>query len=124
MPTSTALREFDQPRHALADLPDDVSDVMLRIARPRVVRPRADATGPEPCRVQDADAYFEIYRAERVSLTSILFSGGDWRWQFCSPAGTPLAAGGGYASESACAAAVAALRGGAGAAKVRVAQRS
>ena len=37
------------------------------------------------------EAWFEIYRAERVKLTSILFSGEDWRWRFCSACGRPPA---------------------------------
>ncbi|MEI9850815.1 MAG: DUF1508 domain-containing protein [Sphingomonas sp.] len=120
MPTSSVFRGFEQPRRAVADLPRDVSDALLRIVRPRdAVRPRADATEPEPRPAPDRDAYFEIYRAERVSLTSILFSGGDWRWRFCSASGTPIAVSIGYRSERECAAAVAALRASAGTAGVR-----
>ncbi len=122
VPISLAVRELDPPRRAVADMPEDVSDVLLRISRPRdAAGPRADATEPQPCRAPSQEAYFEIYFAERVNLTSILFSGGDWRWRFCSAAGTPIAASAGYASESACAAAVATLRGSAGTARVRVA---
>lgn len=64
-----------------------------------------------------APMYFEIYRAERVSLTSILFSGGDWRWRFCTADGERVAGSAGYASEEACRRAVALLQreaGGAG----------
>jgi uncharacterized protein YegP (UPF0339 family) len=64
-------------------------------------------------------AYFEIYRADRVKLTSILFSGEDWRWRFCSGAGLTIASGGGFRSEGECAAAVDALRLRAGTAPVR-----
>jgi uncharacterized protein YegP (UPF0339 family) len=94
-------------------LPEDPTDALLRIARsPDERRPQADA-------LENRSVYFEIYRADHVSLTSILSSGGDWRWQFCSATGKPIATGVGYASESACAAAVAALRAGAGGANVR-----
>ena len=68
--------------------------------------------------------YFEIFRAERVSLTSILFSGSDWRWRFCAASGALIASGKGYASERACAEAVAALRNGASTALVRRASSS
>jgi uncharacterized protein YegP (UPF0339 family) len=54
--------------------------------------------------------YFEIYRANEVSLTSTLFGGGDWRWRLCAAAGVVTANGGGYSTESACKSAVAALR--------------
>jgi uncharacterized protein YegP (UPF0339 family) len=64
-------------------------------------------------------AFFEIYRADRVKLTSILFSGEDWRWRFCSDAGPIVASGDGFASERECLAAVDALRAGAGTASVR-----
>ena len=72
----------------------------------------------------DPDAYFEIYRADRVKLTSILFSGEDWRWRFCSGAGFVIAAGGGFRTRFDCAAAVDALRRCAGTAKVREHVRS
>lgn len=55
--------------------------------------------------------YFEIYRANEVSLTSTLFGGGDWRWRLHAAAGVITANGGGYSTESACKSAVAALRG-------------
>lgn len=54
--------------------------------------------------------YFEVYRADRISLTSILFSGGDWRWRFCMPDGVMVAGSGGYASEAMCRQAVEALQ--------------
>lgn len=60
---------------------------------------------------QDASPmYFEVYRAERVSLTSILFSGEDWRWRFCTPDGEMVAGSEGYPSEEACRRAVALLQ--------------
>ncbi|WP_235536892.1 YegP family protein [Sphingomonas sp. Root241] len=65
------------------------------------------------------EAWFEIYRAERVKLTSILFSGEDWRWRFCSSAGLIIASGTGFRTESECVAAVDALRRSAGTARVR-----
>lgn len=77
--------------------------------------PGSDRDGPGPT----AGAYFEIYRADRVTLTSILFSGEDWRWRFCSIGGSALASGGGFSTASDCLAAVDALRAGAGAAPLR-----
>jgi uncharacterized protein YegP (UPF0339 family) len=64
-------------------------------------------------------ATFEIYRANRVKLTSILFSGEDWRWRFRSEAGLVVASGDGFGSERECLAAVDALRSGAGTATIR-----
>ncbi|MDV3456894.1 YegP family protein [Sphingomonas sp. HF-S4] len=64
-------------------------------------------------------AMFEIYRANRIKLTSILFSGEDWRWRFRSETGLVVASGDGFASERECRAAVDALRAGAGTAIVR-----
>lgn len=63
--------------------------------------------------------YFEVYRAERISLTSILFSGGDWRWRFCAPDGETIAGSEGYASEEACRRAVEMLQCEAGQASCR-----
>jgi len=63
-------------------------------------------------------AYFEIYRADEVSLTSVLFSGGDWRWRFYMALGVIGATGGGYSSEAECRAAVITLRRSAQSAKI------
>ena len=71
-----------------------------------------------PSRFADRAPYFEIYRAEEVHRTTILFSGGDWRWRFRAATGEVLAAGVGYRSEAGCRAAVMALRDGAGAARI------
>jgi uncharacterized protein YegP (UPF0339 family) len=65
------------------------------------------------------EAYFEIYRAARVKLTSILFSGEDWRWRFCSSTGLIITSGTGFGSERECEAAVNTLRESAGTASVR-----
>jgi uncharacterized protein YegP (UPF0339 family) len=54
--------------------------------------------------------YFEVYRADRVSLTSILFSGGDWRWRFCTADGVMVAGSEGYSSEAMCRQAVEVLQ--------------
>lgn len=45
---------------------------------------------------------FSIYRADRVSVTSSLWSGGDWHWRLTSPRGDILADCGGYRSEAEC----------------------
>lgn len=66
------------------------------------IMPESSFSAPHP--------YFEIYRANEVSLTSTLFGGGDWRWRLCAAAGVVTANGGGYSTESACKSAVAALR--------------
>lgn len=58
--------------------------------------------------------YFEVYRADRVSITSILFSGGDWRWRFCKADGVTVASSKGYASEATCRQAIEALQQNAG----------
>lgn len=118
MSTSSACRRFDAPRHADADLPADVSEVLLRFtASDEALAPRA---GPIDVLPTPGDQpYFEIYRADEVRLTSILFSGGDWRWRFCSGTGVPIATSVGYPTERECAASVAALRDGAAKATVR-----
>jgi uncharacterized protein YegP (UPF0339 family) len=121
---SSAVNEFDRPRLGAGGFPSEISAALLRIGRPKGAASAAAAAVEEAaCPNPDAAPYFEIYRAERISLTTILFSGGDWRWRFCAASGTPIAVSSGYGSERACLAAVAALRGGAGAAMVRGATR-
>jgi uncharacterized protein YegP (UPF0339 family) len=63
-------------------------------------------------------AWFEIYRTERVSLTSVLYSGDDWRWRFRSPAGEVLVDSEAYDNERTCRAAVMALQTFAGSARL------
>jgi len=63
--------------------------------------------------------HFDIHRVERVSLTSIFFSGDDWRWTFRSASGATLAESGSYRSEAACRTAVAALQDGAASATLQ-----
>lgn len=63
--------------------------------------------------------YFDIFRAQEKSLTTILRTGGDWRWRFCTANGAVLAAGGGYKTEAACVEAVDSLRQSAGSAEIR-----
>lgn len=116
MPDSISFSEFKRPRRDSGKLPLDVTAALFRIGRASAAAPAGEGRAyPQPI----GEPYFEIYCTERVSLTSILFSGGDWRWRFCSASGESIAVSGGYASEPACAAAVAALRSGAGAATVR-----
>ena len=55
---------------------------------------------PEHC------CQFRLFQAERVSLTSTQFDGGDWRWQFCSPSGEIITESVGYLSEAQCRASV------------------
>ncbi|WP_182912079.1 YegP family protein [Sphingomonas cavernae] len=59
---------------------------------------------------QGADAYFEIYRASEVSLTSTLRSGGDWRWRLRTASDRILASGRGYRTEGQCTEAVEQLK--------------
>lgn len=60
-------------------------------------------------KMEDRQSRFFIYSTDRVHLTSVLFSGGDWHWEFCGPSGVILADCGGYLSERDCRAAVAAI---------------
>ena len=76
----------------------------------------ADEAAPTPFRQIVRHASFEIFCTERVSLTSTLYSGGDWRWRFRSAAGTILVNSEGYTSERSCRAAVTALQDHAGSA--------
>ncbi|NIJ63076.1 uncharacterized protein YegP (UPF0339 family) [Sphingomonas leidyi] len=127
MSSSSAFREFEPPCRVsaslpLADIPVDVSDVLFRLTASNDTKlPSADPTGARANPAPEDQFCFEIYRAEEVRLTSILFSGGDWRWRFCSASDVTLATSAGYASERDCAAAVAALRSSAGCARVRTA---
>jgi len=59
---------------------------------------------------QDKLPRFEIYRSEQVSVTSILFAGGDWHWRLLDADGKLLADCGGYRAQQDCRAAVVALR--------------
>lgn len=63
-------------------------------------------------------ASFEIYHTERVSITSILFSGNDWRWRLSSADGAVLVDSNGYKTERECRAAVTSLQTNAGSATV------
>jgi uncharacterized protein YegP (UPF0339 family) len=71
-----------------------------------------------PIGAASGGCYFDVFCVERVSLTSVFFAGGDWRWAFHGADGLVLAQSDGYASEMACRTAVAALRAGAGSAIV------
>jgi uncharacterized protein YegP (UPF0339 family) len=82
------------------------------------LRTPTNLAGPTRFRQADSHASFEVFRTDRVSLTSILYSGGDWRWRFRSGSGTILVNSEGYNSESACRAAVKALQDNGCAAKI------
>jgi len=62
--------------------------------------------------------HFAVFRAEKVTVTSTLFEGGDWRWCLSDQEGVILVEAGGYPSEEHCRAAVAALQAGAARATV------
>lgn len=98
--------------------PRRLRDVISRLSPDRS-EPDCRTACPEQDLHSGNEAYFEIYRAECVMLTSILFSGEDWRWRFCSSAGLTVASGSGFRTEGECTAAVDALRRGAGTARVR-----
>lgn len=53
---------------------------------------------------------FEVFRTDRVSLTSTLYAGGDWRWRLIGVSGEVLVNSESYASERACRTAVLALQ--------------
>lgn len=109
MSTNSAFCELKRPHAAVTNLPADVSAALLSVSAAN------DSGRPEA----DGQCYFEIYRADEVRLTSILMSGGDWRWQFRSESGALLATCAGYMSEQECTTAVVALRSGAGSATIQ-----
>ena len=55
---------------------------------------------------EDQRCQFRLFQADRVSLTSTQFDGGDWRWEFCSPSGEIITESVGYLSEAQCRASV------------------
>lgn len=59
---------------------------------------------------EDNRPRFNIYRSDSVSLTSTLFSGGDWHWRLMGPDGSVLVDCGGYTAEKDCREAAIALR--------------
>lgn len=61
-------------------------------------------------RQNDIPSRFDVYRADRVGLTSVLFGGGDWHWRLTGASGAVIADCGGYRNEAQCLAAVSALR--------------
>ena len=63
-------------------------------------------SGPDLEFGEDKRCQFRLFQADRVSLNSTQFEGGDWRWQFCSPSGEILAQCVGYRSEAECRAAI------------------
>ena len=76
------------------------------------------AAGAAKLRLNDAHSRFDIYRTDRVRLTSTLLGGGDWHWRLTGASGTVIADCGGYLDEAECLAAVCALRTEAGLATV------
>lgn len=69
-----------------------------------------DATHDQPEPGGSDRWHFSIFRADRVSVTSTRFVGGDWRWCLSGPDGAVLAEGGGYRNEAQCRQAVAILQ--------------
>ena len=58
----------------------------------------------------EAECWFEIFRSDEERMTSILFSGGDWRWRLVTAEGVLLAEATGYPNEGLCRAAVLILK--------------
>ncbi len=112
--------EFPGPLCPVLHSSEDVLDAISPFGA--VTAPVAKSAVAALLPFPDRRASFEIYRADEVRLTSILFSGGDWRWQFRSAHGDILAAGAGYHSEAECRAAVHALHDGAGSARIVLAE--
>lgn len=54
--------------------------------------------------------HFNVFRADRVSVTSTQFAGGDWRWRLSDHEGTTLVEAGGYRNEAHCRKAVTMLK--------------
>ena len=79
---------------------NDGSQRLVELARPT----------PRPAPRDNGRCRFDIYRAERVSVTSSLWAGGDWHWRLSAPSGTVLVDCGGYRDEEECLAAVNSLR--------------
>lgn len=59
-------------------------------------------------------SYFDVYRADRVSFTSVLSGGDDWHWRLVSSNGDIMGDCGGFASRSDCLKAIDFLRAEAG----------
>lgn len=106
--SETCAHEQFQRDYCTLKIPDRVA-----ISPDPALGERRVQTAIAPVRL-DREMYFEVYRAERVSVTSILFAGGDWRWRFCKADGLMVASSDGYASESMCRQAVEALQQNAG----------
>ena len=58
----------------------------------------------------DDECQFEIFRKDEERMTSMLFSGGDWRWRLVTTGGLILAEASGYPNETTCRAAVTILQ--------------
>ncbi len=69
-----------------------------------------DGNAPEYRALPDKACHFEVYRADEIRTSSVLFAGGDWHWQLSDAAGEILVEAGGYRSEVDCRKAVAMLR--------------
>lgn len=72
--------------------------------------PAVEVVRAAPKQQTNGFSRFEVYRADRVSLTSTLFGGGDWQWRLTSASGATLVESEGYRDKAACLAAVASLR--------------
>lgn len=69
-----------------------------------------DGNAPEYRALPDSACHFEVYRADEIRTSSVLFAGGDWHWQLSDAAGEILVEAGGYRSQVDCRKAVAMLR--------------
>jgi uncharacterized protein YegP (UPF0339 family) len=72
--------------------------------------PAIGGESPEPRALSELPCRFDVYRADEIRTSSILFVGGDWHWQLSDAAGQILVEAGGYRSEGDCREAVAMLQ--------------
>jgi uncharacterized protein YegP (UPF0339 family) len=95
---------LDYPRHLKRE-PAELYFRKIGAACPAIAGETSDprALPEQPCR-------FEVYRADEIRTSSMLFAGGDWRWRLADAAGLTLVEAGGYRSADECRAAITMLR--------------
>ena len=81
--------------------------------------PRSAPAAPTRPAPQGGNGTFEVFREDEVRVTATRHSGGGWRWRLSDGTGLVVAEAGGYPTEAACRAAVAAIQAHAGLASVR-----
>ena len=73
-------------------------------------RPKIGGENPELRVLPEKDCRFEVYRADEIRTSSLLFAGGDWHWRLSDATGQVLVEAGGYRSEGDCRQAIAMLQ--------------